>query len=198
MSIISEKLSGIVQRVTYHNPENGWSVLKVQPHNRPGDPVTVTVHQTKVFAGATVEFHGSWVTHPHFGNQFKATHALEKKPASIGALQKYLGSGLIKGVGPKTAQKIVGHFGEQTLNVFEENIDSLTKVPGIASKKLEMIKEAWQEHRKRPGQADSDPQIFDPGVKRVAVLHGPGPQHIFRKRVARTRILRRFVALDPV
>ncbi len=147
MNTTVEKLRGIIQRVTYHNPENGWSVLKVQSQGRQGDSVTVTVHQTKVFAGATMEFHGSWITHPQFGRQFKASHALEIKPASVGALQKYLGSGLIKGVGPKTAKKIVDHFGEQTLNIFEENIESLTEVPGIASKKLEMIKIAWQEHR---------------------------------------------------
>ncbi len=147
MNVHSEKLQGIIQRVTYHNPENGWSVLKVQSDKNAGDPVTVTVHQTKVFAGATMVFRGSWVTHPQFGRQFKALHALEVKPASVSALQKYLGSGLIKGVGPKTAQKIVNHFGEQTLNVFEKNIDLLTEVPTIAEKKLAMIKTAWQEHR---------------------------------------------------
>lgn len=147
MSVITEKLQGIVQRVTYHNPENGWSVLKVQPFNQPGEQVTVTVHQTQVFAGATMEFHGSWTVHQQFGRQFKASHAIEKKPASVGALEKYLGSGLIKGVGPKTARRIVRHFGDQTLTVFEEDIDKLTEIPGIARKKLAMIKEAWREHR---------------------------------------------------
>lgn len=147
MSYIAEKLTGIVQRVTYHNPENGWSVLKVQLFAHHGEQATVTVHQTKVFAGATMEFHGFWTSHPQFGRQFKASHAVEKKPASIGALEKYLGSGLIKGVGPKTAKRIVGHFGEHTLAIFEEDIDKLAEVPGIAAKKLEMIKEAWREHR---------------------------------------------------
>ncbi|MBM9606395.1 SF1B family DNA helicase RecD2 [Desulfopila inferna] len=147
MTFITETLKGIVQRVTYHNPENGWSVLKVQSYANPGDPVTVTVHQTTVFAGATMEFHGSWTVHPQFGRQFKAINALEKKPASVGALEKYLGSGLIKGVGPKTAGRIVRHFGHDTLTVFEEQIERLTEVPGIASGKLTMIKEAWYEHR---------------------------------------------------
>ncbi|MDJ0623042.1 MAG: AAA family ATPase [Desulfocapsaceae bacterium] len=147
MSYIAEKLTGIVQRVTYHNPENGWSVLKVQSFNQSGEQSTVTVHQTKVFAGATMEFLGSWTVHPQFGRQFKATHAIEKKPASIGALEKYLGSGLIKGVGPKTAKRIVRHFGDDTLKIFEEEIERLVEVPGIARKKLEMIKEAWREHR---------------------------------------------------
>lgn len=147
MSFIPEKLSGIVQRVTYHNPENGWSVLKVQSFENMGEQVTVTVHQTKVFAGATMVFQGSWIVHPQFGRQFKASHAQEKKPASVGALEKYLGSGLIKGVGPKTAKRIVNHFGDETLAVFEGSIDRLMEVPGIASKKLAMIRDAWHEHR---------------------------------------------------
>jgi len=145
--VITETVRGIVERVTYHNPENGWSVLQVSPFDRPGQHETVIVHQTKVFAGATMEFRGAWTVHPKFGRQFRAAEALERKPASAAALEKYLGSGLIKGVGPKTAGKIVKHFGAQTLHVFEEDIDSLTEVPGIARKKLALIKEAWREHR---------------------------------------------------
>ncbi len=147
MAFITEKLTGIVQRVTYHNPVNGWSVLKVQSYSSPGEQVTVTVHQTKVFAGATMEFHGAWTVHSQFGRQFKATQAIEKKPATAGALEKYLGSGLIKGVGPKTARKIVQHFMEDTLRIFEQEIERLVEVPGIAKKKLTMIEDAWREHR---------------------------------------------------
>ena len=78
-----------------------------------------------VFAGATMEFHGAWTVHPKFGRQFKAAKAVERKPATAAALEKYLGSGLIKGVGPKTAKKIVKHFGADTLDVFENEIDRL-------------------------------------------------------------------------
>lgn len=109
-----DELKGIVERVTYHNPENGWSVLRVQPFDRRSDAVYVLVHQMQVFAGATMRFLGQWSEHPRYGRQFKADTALEVKPASAAALEKYLGSGLIKGVGPKTARKIVRHFGEQT------------------------------------------------------------------------------------
>lgn len=145
--IIKESIRGIVDRVTYHNPDSGWSVLRVLPFNNPCQQETVTVHQTKVFAGATMEFYGAWTVHPKFGRQFKATEAVERKPATIAALEKYLGSGLIKGVGPKTAKKIVKHFHEKTLAIFEEEIKRLTEVPGIAQKKLEMISQAWSEHR---------------------------------------------------
>ncbi len=144
---IIEKIRGIVQRITYHNPDNGWSVLRVNPFDAQGETVTVTVHQMQVFAGATMEFFGAWTVHPKFGRQFKANEATELKPASAGALEKYLGSGLIKGVGPKTAQKIVRHFGKDTLEVFEEQIQRLTEVPSIANKKLASISKAWQEHR---------------------------------------------------
>lgn len=147
MQTILETLTGIVQRVTYHNSDTGWSVLRVNPFNSPERQETVTVHQTKVFAGATMEFRGAWTIHPQYGRQFKATEAIEKKPATTAALEKYLGSGLIKGVGPKTAKKIVHHFGNTTLTIFEKEIERLVEVPGIAAKKLAMIEEAWRQHK---------------------------------------------------
>lgn len=142
-----ERLVGIVERVTFHNEQNGWSVLKVSSFRDPGRLTTVLIHQAKVFAGATMEFWGSWGHHPKHGEQFKAVKALEKKPASTAALEKYLGSGLIKGVGPAIAKKIVSHFNDKTLEIFESNIEDLTKVPGIAEKKLEQIKTSWNDHR---------------------------------------------------
>jgi len=145
--IIQETMKGIVDRVTFHNPDNGWSILRVTPFNNPHGQDTVIVHQIKVFAGATMEFKGSWTVHPKYGRQFIAAKAEEKKPASTAALEKYLGSGLIKGVGPKTAKKIVYYFKDQTLDIFEKDINRLTEVPGIAQKKLEMISSAWTEHR---------------------------------------------------
>jgi len=144
---IIESIRGIVDRVTYHNPDNGWSVLRVLPFDNPHQQETVTVHQTKVYAGATMEFHGSWTVHPKFGRQFKATKAVERKPATTAALEKYLGSGLIKGVGPKTAKKIVKYFGSETLEIFENEIERLTEIRGIAQKKVTTIREAWIEHR---------------------------------------------------
>jgi exodeoxyribonuclease V alpha subunit len=145
--VITETVRGIVDRVTYHNPENGWSVLRVRPFDNPHQQETVVVHQTKVFAGATMEFRGAWTLHPRHGRQFNAVAALEKKPATQAALERYLGSGLIKGVGPKTAGKIVRYFGNETLDIFEARIDRLLEVPGIAHKKLTAIREAWQAHR---------------------------------------------------
>lgn len=142
-----ERLTGIVDRVTYHNPENGWTVLKVASFKDPTRLVAVVIHQAKVFAGATMEFWGEFSQHPKHGEQFKAVRAVEKKPATAAALEKYLGSGLIKGVGPAIAKRIVGHFKDRTLEVFENKISELMIVPGIANKKLAQIKTSWEEHR---------------------------------------------------
>jgi exodeoxyribonuclease V alpha subunit len=147
MNTITEVLTGIVCRVTYHNDATGWSVLRVEPFQSPLQQETVTVHQTKVFAGATMEFRGAWTIDHKYGRQFKATEAIEKKPATTAAIEKYLGSGLIKGVGPKTAKRIVKFFQQDTLDIFEHDISRLTEVPGIAHKKLKTIEEAWVEHR---------------------------------------------------
>ena len=144
--VIQERLEGIVDRVTFHNPDNGWSILRVTPFNAMGQE-TVVVHQTRVFAGATMLFEGAWTVHPKFGRQFQAVRATEKKPATLAALEKYLGSGLIKGVGPKTARRIVKYFREETLAIFETQMDRLTEVPGIALRKLEMIRHAWIQHQ---------------------------------------------------
>ena len=140
-------LSAVVKRVTYHNEDSGWSVLKVIPlGNSSSNSITVTVSQHKVFAGATMKFWGEWTVHPKFGRQFKAERQLEIRPASNEALEKYLGSGLIYGLGPKTAEKIVNHFGKDALDVFENKIERLREVEGIARKKLKSITQAWKKH----------------------------------------------------
>lgn len=142
-----EKLSGIVKRITFHSPETGWTVLKVAPFNQSVEEAAVIVHQSKVFAGATMAFYGNWSQHPKFGEQFKAVKVEELKPATANALEKYLGSGLIKGVGPAFAKRIVKHFGKDTLEVFDTDIERLMEVPGIAKKKLKTIVAAWEEHK---------------------------------------------------
>ncbi len=141
-------LVGTINRITYHNPDTGYSILKVFSKNQSSNnEVTVIIHQADVYAGAFVEFKGIWINHPKFGRQFKASQSLEKKPASIAALERYLGSGLIKGVGPITAKKIVSHFGQDTLDIFEDNIEKLLLVPTIAHKKLKQIRSSWEEHK---------------------------------------------------
>ena len=142
-----EKLSGVVERVTYHNEQNGWSVLKVSPFGERDRLVTVLAHQVEIFAGSSMDFWGCWAHHPKYGEQFKATRSLEKRPASTAALEKYLGSGMIHGVGPATAKRIVSYFKGRTLDVFESSIQELMSIPGIAEKKLKRIESSWAQHR---------------------------------------------------
>jgi len=114
-----ETFIGIIHRVTYHNVETGWTVLKVNPVQSLHELRTVTVHQANVFAGATMEFEGEWMEHPKFGEQFKANKVVERKPATASALEKYLGSGMIRGVGPKIAKRIVKYFNNQTTTNYQ-------------------------------------------------------------------------------
>lgn len=89
--IHEEQISGVVERITFHSIETGWSVLKVAPFNSPSTIIPIIIHQAQVFAGASMKFFGNWINHPKYGEQFKATKVLEIKPASSAALEKYLG-----------------------------------------------------------------------------------------------------------
>lgn len=141
------KISGIVERITFHNAENGWTVLKFKSFSDQHHLITVIVYHEKVFAGATVDFYGKFIQHPKHGEQFQVSKVVEKKPATAQALEKYLGSGLIKGVGPGIAKRIVKYFNKETLDVFEFNISRLKEVDGIAEKKLIQIQESWESHK---------------------------------------------------
>lgn len=166
--IMEEKFTGIVERVTFHSEETGWSVLKVTPQGKL-ENVTVTVHQTQVFPGATMEFSGQWHTHHQYGRQFKANQVMEQKPATVAALEKYLGSGMIYGVGPAIAKRIVRHFKDKTLEVFDGEIEKLVEVKGISKGKIDKIRDTWQEH-----QAIRDVMIF---------LQGHGISTLFAVRI---------------
>ena len=143
-----EKLVGSIKRVTYHSPESGYSILKIIPEIGYGsEEIAVTVYHTAMFMGATVEFYGSWIHHPKYGLQFTAKHCYLQKPDTVKALEKYIGSGLIKGVGPGIAKRIVKHFGKDTLDIFDNEIDQLDQVKGITKAKITTIKICWIEHQ---------------------------------------------------
>jgi exodeoxyribonuclease V alpha subunit len=143
---VHQTLTGTVERVTYHSEQNGYTVLKLRTSRHAG-PVTVTGNFSIVAPGESVSLKGLWTSHPQFGEQFKAVEYEITRPATIAGIQKYLGSGLIKGVGPVTAKRIVDHFGEQTLDVIENDIKRLVEVKGIARKRIEMVQRAWAEQR---------------------------------------------------
>jgi exodeoxyribonuclease V alpha subunit len=137
-----EYLQGIIERVTFHSEESGYTIARLKtPEER--DLVTIVGRFPDIHAGQTLRLSGYWREHPKFGQQFQVVHAQETKPATLTGLEKYLGSGLIKGIGPMTAKRIVAHFGLETLNIIEEHSERLIEIPGIARKRVEMITSAW-------------------------------------------------------
>lgn len=141
-----ERLRGVVERITYANEETGYSVIKIRCKGYM-DLVTVVGSMATVNVGSVITLKGFWSSNPKYGRQFDAKEWEETLPASIYGIEKYLGSGLIKGIGPVYAKKIVQLFGEQTLDIIEEAPDRIIEVPGIGKKRVEKIKKAWQDQK---------------------------------------------------
>lgn len=140
------ELEGQVIRITYSNEETGFTVVRV---NAPGysDPVTVVGELIAPTPGGILKMKGVWLNHPKFGRQFKILSHRTMVPSTVDGIERYLGSGLIKGVGPVMASRIVKRFREKTLEVIEHHIEDLEKVGGIGQKRIEMIKRAWSEQK---------------------------------------------------
>ena len=141
-----ETLTGLIERVTYHNPENGFAVLKVVVKGRQ-DLVTVVGSTTSVSAGEHLEATGKWVVDREHGQQFKADALKTTHPASAEGIEKYLASGAIRSIGPKLAEKIVHIYQERTLEIFETAPDFLLHVKGIGRERVKRIKQSWQEQK---------------------------------------------------
>jgi len=136
----------VVERITYQNEDNGYTVLRVKAKGF-DDLITAVGNMGAVNVGAVLALKGEWRQDSKYGRQF-VVHAYEEMlPATIHGIEKYLGSGLIKGVGPKFAGKIVREFGADTLQVIEDTPDKLIEVSGIGRKRVEMIKKAWQDQK---------------------------------------------------
>jgi exodeoxyribonuclease V alpha subunit len=135
-------LQGQIERITYSNEENGYTVARVKVYGR-SDLVTVVGNLLSPTPGEVIHMKGEWVNNPKYGEQFKVIHYKSLVPASVSGIQKYLGSGLIKGIGPVMAKRIVKKFGEDTLEVIEHAIQKLSEVDGIGEKRIEMIENAW-------------------------------------------------------
>lgn len=138
-----ESITGVVERLTFHSEESGYTVARLQ---RPGasELTTITGSFAGIQPGQTLQLTGFWREHPQYGLQFQVVNYKETKPATLTGMEKYLGSGLIKGVGPVTAKRIVNHFGLETLNIIENQIERLQEVNGIAKKRITMIQKAWE------------------------------------------------------
>ena len=141
-----ETLHGILERIVFENPDTGYTIGRFSARGHP-ELVTVVGNLASVNAGESLLLNGEWINNPKYGRQFKINRYETILPANVVGLRKYLGSGLIKGIGPKMATRIVKQFGMDTMDVIELTPEKLERVPGIGRKRIELIKQAWEEQR---------------------------------------------------
>lgn len=136
----------VVERITYQNPENGYSVLKVKVKGY-DDLITLVGNLLEVPVGSVLLCRGEWKVDKRYGSQFVAATWEETMPATVYGIEKYLGSGLVKGIGPRFARAIVQRFGAATIEVIETDIERLYEVPQIGRKRVEKIRESWERQK---------------------------------------------------
>ncbi|MDA8079362.1 MAG: helix-hairpin-helix domain-containing protein, partial [Nitrospiraceae bacterium] len=141
-----EELQGQLEHIAFYNEQNHYTVAKMKVQGR-GDLVTVVGILVSVSAGEVLRMQGTWETHSRYGRQFKVISYETVAPATAEGIRRYLGSGLIKGIGPVMAKRLVDRFGTKTLDVIENDSRKLHEVEGIGTKRIEMIKQAWEEQR---------------------------------------------------
>ncbi|MBI1882254.1 MAG: ATP-dependent RecD-like DNA helicase, partial [Chloroflexi bacterium] len=139
-------LTGAVERITYTNPETGFTIARFQADKQFG-LITVVGTLAEVHPGARLKVEGRWKTHPKYGEQFEIERYVEEVPATVEGIKRYLGSGLIKGVGPVMARRIAEKFGPYTLEVIENDIGRLAEVEGIGPRRVKMIAQAWESQK---------------------------------------------------
>ena len=148
-----DNLSGSVERITYYNAENGYSVIRLRPERASGRGVsreglvTVVGNLPELSAGEHLRLQGQWINHPTHGLQFQSEICEQTLPATVSGMRRYLGSGLIKGIGPRLAERIVAHFGADTLTVIEDHPERLREVEDIGPKRARLIAHAWEEQK---------------------------------------------------
>lgn len=140
------EIRGVLERVVFHNEENGYTVFRIK-RDKTKDPVSVVGHMHEPQPGISLAVFGHWVEDKRYGRQLKMERHETVLPASVEGIRHYLGSGLIKGVGPKTAERIVDCFGEETFAVLDSAPDRLVEVEGIGKKTADAIVDGWGEHR---------------------------------------------------
>lgn len=140
------KLRCVVEHITYQNQENGYSVMRVKVKDY-ADLVTLVGNLLDVPVGAVLLCDGVWKMDKRYGRQFVCETWEEVMPATVYGIEKYLGSGLVKGIGPKFAHLIVERFGTGTIDIIEEDIERLYEVPGIGKKRVEKIRESWEKQK---------------------------------------------------
>lgn len=140
------KLRCVIEHITYQNQENGWSVMKIKVKGY-DNLVTLTGSLLDVPVGSVLLVDGDWRVDPKYGQQFVAQSWTEVMPATLYGIEKYLGSGLVKGIGPAYAKAIVSRFGLETIDVIENDIERLLEVPRLGRKRMEKIRESWEKQK---------------------------------------------------
>ena len=142
-------LEAVLERITYANEETGYTVARVSARGvtSSGELLTVVGNLLGAQPGESLHLEGRWKSHPQYGRQFEVQSFATVLPATIQGIRRYLGSGLIRGIGPKMAERIVAHFDTDTLRVIEEEPARLVEVPGLGPKRTEMITRAWEEQK---------------------------------------------------
>ena len=141
-----EQLRAVVDRITYQNAENGYTVIKCRVKNF-SEPVTCVGYLAEVFVGSVLNLEGEWKNEPKYGRQFVISKYEETLPATVYGIEKYLGSGLVKGIGPKFAQRIVRVFGADTIRIIEEEPERLSEVPGLGEARVATLIHSWEEQK---------------------------------------------------
>ncbi|MDT0450394.1 SF1B family DNA helicase RecD2 [Streptomyces hesseae] len=140
-------VEGVLERITYANEDSGYTVARVDTGRGGGDLLTVVGSLLGAQPGESLRMEGRWGSHPQYGRQFTVENYTTLLPATIQGIRRYLGSGLIKGVGPRIADRIVSHFGTDTLDVIEKEPARLIEVPGLGPKRTRSIGAAWEEQK---------------------------------------------------
>ena len=140
-------LEAVLERITYANEETGYTVARVATRGGGSDLLTVVGSLLGAQPGESLRMQGVWKSHPQYGRQFEVRGYTTVLPATIQGIRRYLGSGLIKGIGPKMAERIVDRFDADTLRIIEEEPARLIEVPGLGPKRTRMIGTAWEEQK---------------------------------------------------
>ncbi|MFJ4573201.1 ATP-dependent RecD-like DNA helicase [Streptomyces sp. NPDC088846] len=140
-------LEGVLERITYANEENGYTVARVDTGRGANDLLTVVGSLLGAQVGESLRMEGRWSSHSQYGKQFTVENYTTVLPATIQGIRRYLGSGLIKGIGPVMADRITTHFGVGTLDIIEQEPKRLVEVPGLGPKRTKMIAAAWEEQK---------------------------------------------------
>ncbi|NEC16092.1 ATP-dependent RecD-like DNA helicase [Streptomyces sp. SID8014] len=140
-------LEAVLERITYANEEDGYTVARVDTGRGGGDLLTVVGALLGAQPGESLRMEGRWGSHPQYGKQFTVENYTTVLPATVQGIRRYLGSGLIKGIGPRIADRITEHFGVDTLDVIETDAKRLVEVPGLGPKRTRLIAAAWEEQK---------------------------------------------------